>query len=96
MMIDGQMLCQLSGFIDTDKIHTDACPALVADVSAGEHGIIVLAFGKSYSLFKSLRMHTCIVVNLCYSFISYPHLILTVFSSSFFGELRLYTVIPAT
>uniref|UniRef100_K7N3R9 SLH domain-containing protein n=1 Tax=Glycine max TaxID=3847 RepID=K7N3R9_SOYBN len=40
MMIDGQMLCQLSGFIDTDKIHTDACPALVADVSAGEHGII--------------------------------------------------------
>ncbi|KAG4910544.1 hypothetical protein JHK87_056660 [Glycine soja] len=40
------MLCQLSGFIDTDKIHTDACPALVADVSAGEHGIIVLAFER--------------------------------------------------
>ncbi|XP_028183484.1 uncharacterized protein LOC114370366 isoform X2 [Glycine soja] len=42
---DRKMLCQLSGFIDTDKIHSDACPELVADVSAGEHGIIALAFG---------------------------------------------------
>ncbi|KAK7380323.1 hypothetical protein VNO78_32831 [Psophocarpus tetragonolobus] len=38
-------LYQLSGFIDTDKIHPNACPALVADLSAGEHGIIALAFG---------------------------------------------------
>ena len=52
-MIDGQMLYQLSGFIDADKIHPNACPALVADLSAGEHGIIALAFGKSYSLSKS-------------------------------------------
>ncbi|TKY51312.1 hypothetical protein E2542_SST22823 [Spatholobus suberectus] len=42
---DRKMLYQLSGFIDADKIHSDACPALVADVSAGEHGIIALAFG---------------------------------------------------
>ncbi|KAL2334723.1 hypothetical protein Fmac_015936 [Flemingia macrophylla] len=42
---DRKMLYQLSGFIDTDKIHPNACPALVADLSAGEHGIIALAFG---------------------------------------------------
>ncbi|XP_022984998.1 uncharacterized protein LOC111483097 isoform X1 [Cucurbita maxima] len=42
---DGKMLRQVSGFIDTDKIHPDACPALVADLSAGEQGIIALAFG---------------------------------------------------
>ncbi|KAF7821891.1 uncharacterized protein G2W53_027346 [Senna tora] len=42
---DRKMLHQLSGFIDTDKIHPDACPALVADLSAGEQGIIALAFG---------------------------------------------------
>lgn len=41
----GQALYELSGFIDTDKIHQDACPALVADLSAGEQGIIALAFG---------------------------------------------------
>ncbi|KAL5173712.1 hypothetical protein HKD37_16G046202 [Glycine soja] len=39
------VLYQLSGFIDTDKIHPNACPALVADLSAGEQGIIALAFG---------------------------------------------------
>ncbi|RDY03651.1 hypothetical protein CR513_12743, partial [Mucuna pruriens] len=49
---DKKMLHQLSGFIDTDKIHSDACPALVADVSAGEHGIIALAFGYT-RLFQS-------------------------------------------
>ncbi|KAK4571596.1 hypothetical protein RGQ29_030131 [Quercus rubra] len=38
-------LHQISGFIDIDKIHPDACPALVADISAGEQGIIALAFG---------------------------------------------------
>ncbi|KHN21758.1 hypothetical protein D0Y65_027917 [Glycine soja] len=70
---DRKMLCQLSGFIDTDKIHSDACPELVADVSAGEHGIIALAFGKSYYLFKSLKMHTCIAVNLCYTRLFQPH-----------------------
>ncbi|KAJ1385007.1 hypothetical protein SESBI_42074 [Sesbania bispinosa] len=42
---DRKTLYQLSGFLDTDKIHSDACPALVADVSAGEKGIIALAFG---------------------------------------------------
>ncbi|XP_022923109.1 uncharacterized protein LOC111430874 isoform X1 [Cucurbita moschata] len=42
---DGKMLRQVSGFIDTDKIHPDACPALVADLSGGEQGIIALAFG---------------------------------------------------
>ncbi|XP_029127818.1 uncharacterized protein LOC109800269 isoform X4 [Cajanus cajan] len=42
---DHKMLYQVSGFIDTDKIHPNACPALVADLSAGENGIIALAFG---------------------------------------------------
>ncbi|KAG2401581.1 uncharacterized protein HKW66_Vig0193830 [Vigna angularis] len=42
---DGKMLYQLSGFIDAGKVHSDAFPALVADVSAGEHGITALAFG---------------------------------------------------
>lgn len=40
------MLHQISGFIDIDKINPDACPALVADISAGEHGIIALSFGE--------------------------------------------------
>ncbi|XP_015878134.3 uncharacterized protein LOC107414507 isoform X3 [Ziziphus jujuba] len=42
---DRKVLYQLSGFIDSDKVHPDACPALVADLSAGEQGIIALAFG---------------------------------------------------
>lgn len=42
---DRKMLHRLSGFIDTDKIHPNACPALVADLSSGEQGIISLAFG---------------------------------------------------
>ncbi|XP_027924200.1 uncharacterized protein LOC114181821 isoform X3 [Vigna unguiculata] len=42
---DRKTLYQLSGFLDADKIHPNACPALVADLSAGEHGIIALAFG---------------------------------------------------
>ncbi|KAK6936834.1 hypothetical protein RJ641_033864 [Dillenia turbinata] len=42
---DRKTLYQLSGFIDVDKINPDACPALVADLSMGEHGIIALAFG---------------------------------------------------
>ncbi|KAK4571602.1 hypothetical protein RGQ29_030131 [Quercus rubra] len=42
---DRKKLHQISGFIDIDKIHPDACPALVADISAGEQGIIALAFG---------------------------------------------------
>ncbi|WVY96822.1 hypothetical protein V8G54_028973 [Vigna mungo] len=44
---DGKMLYQLSGFIDAGKIHSDVIPALVADVSAGEHGITALAFGHT-------------------------------------------------
>ncbi|KAL7183782.1 hypothetical protein ACSBR2_026038 [Camellia fascicularis] len=42
---DRKILQQLSGFIDIDKINPDACPALMADFSAGENGIIALAFG---------------------------------------------------
>ncbi|CAN6564920.1 unnamed protein product [Malus baccata var. baccata] len=41
---DKEVLYRISGFIDTDRIHPDACPALVADLS-GEQGIIALAFG---------------------------------------------------
>lgn len=42
---DKKILQQVSGFIDIDKIDPDACPALVADLSAGEQGIVTLAFG---------------------------------------------------
>ncbi|KAL8095885.1 hypothetical protein AgCh_037029 [Apium graveolens] len=42
---DKKILQQVSGFIDIDKIDPDACPALVADLSAGEQGIVALAFG---------------------------------------------------
>uniref|UniRef100_A0A7C9ACM0 SLH domain-containing protein n=1 Tax=Opuntia streptacantha TaxID=393608 RepID=A0A7C9ACM0_OPUST len=42
---DRKMIRQLSGFIDIDKINQDAWPALVADLSAGEQGIIAQAFG---------------------------------------------------
>ncbi|KAK9293281.1 hypothetical protein L1049_021273 [Liquidambar formosana] len=42
---DKKILYQLSGFIDIDKINPDAWPALVADISSGEQGIIALAFG---------------------------------------------------
>ncbi|KAK9075358.1 hypothetical protein SSX86_003681 [Deinandra increscens subsp. villosa] len=42
---DRTILQQLSGFIDIDKINPDAWPALLADLSAGENGIVSLAFG---------------------------------------------------
>ncbi|KAB2064745.1 hypothetical protein ES319_A09G042600v1 [Gossypium barbadense] len=42
---DKKILYQISGFIDIAKINPDAWPAVVADVSAGEQGIIALAFG---------------------------------------------------
>ncbi|KAL9237310.1 hypothetical protein vseg_011877 [Gypsophila vaccaria] len=42
---DKQALHQISGFIDIDRINPDAFPALVADVSAKDQGIIALAFG---------------------------------------------------
>ncbi|XP_012090241.1 uncharacterized protein LOC105648457 isoform X2 [Jatropha curcas] len=42
---DRKTLYQLSGFRDIDKINPDAWPALIADLSAGDHGIISLAFG---------------------------------------------------
>ncbi|CAK7337312.1 unnamed protein product [Dovyalis caffra] len=42
---DKKMLYELSGFRDIDKINPDAWPALVADLSAGDQGIISLAFG---------------------------------------------------
>ncbi|KAL3524287.1 hypothetical protein ACH5RR_017121 [Cinchona calisaya] len=44
-VVDKKTLQQLSGFIDIDKINPDAWPALVADLSAGEQGIIALSFG---------------------------------------------------
>ncbi|KAJ7974175.1 Chloroplast thylakoid membrane, putative isoform 1 [Quillaja saponaria] len=42
---NNKILYKLSGFIDIDKIHPHACPALVADLTAGEQGIVCLAFG---------------------------------------------------
>ncbi|XP_022764709.1 uncharacterized protein LOC111309947 [Durio zibethinus] len=42
---DQRILYQLSGFMDIDKINPGVWPALVADLSAGEQGIITLAFG---------------------------------------------------
>lgn len=42
---DRKALHQLSGFIDIDKIDPDAWPALVADLTAGDSGIVPLAFG---------------------------------------------------
>ncbi|KAK4718438.1 hypothetical protein R3W88_016776 [Solanum pinnatisectum] len=44
-VVDQKSLQKVSGWIDTDKIHPDAWPALVADLSSGEWGIIALAFG---------------------------------------------------
>ncbi|KAL6503879.1 hypothetical protein OROGR_025802 [Orobanche gracilis] len=44
-VVDEKIAQQVSGFIDIDKIDPDAWPALVADLAAGEHGIITLAFG---------------------------------------------------
>nr|XP_010907949.1 uncharacterized protein LOC105034465 isoform X1 [Elaeis guineensis] len=43
--VDRQHLYQCSGYIDIDKINPDAWPALAADLSSGEQGIIPLAFG---------------------------------------------------
>ncbi|KAM7499668.1 hypothetical protein LguiA_024082 [Lonicera macranthoides] len=40
-----KILQEVSGFIDIDRIHPDALPALVSDLSAGEQGIVALAFG---------------------------------------------------
>ncbi|KAI4384773.1 hypothetical protein MLD38_002879 [Melastoma candidum] len=40
-----ETLRQFSGFIDAEKIDPDACPSIVADLSAGEQGIVALAFG---------------------------------------------------
>ncbi|XP_039032108.1 uncharacterized protein LOC120167048 isoform X2 [Hibiscus syriacus] len=42
---DRKILYQLSGFIDIDKINPEAWPALMADLSTEEQGIIALAFG---------------------------------------------------
>ncbi|GAA0166315.1 hypothetical protein LIER_21494 [Lithospermum erythrorhizon] len=44
-VVNRKSMEQLSGFIDIDKIHPDAWPALVADLALGEHGIVALAFG---------------------------------------------------
>ncbi|MCO5591715.1 hypothetical protein L7F22_045706 [Adiantum nelumboides] len=38
------------GFVDLDKIHEDAWPALLMDMSAGEQSIIALAFGHTRRL----------------------------------------------
>ncbi|EOA12955.1 hypothetical protein CARUB_v10025937mg [Capsella rubella] len=44
---DSKKLYQLSGFLDIDQINPEAWPALLADLSAGEHGITALAFGRT-------------------------------------------------
>ncbi|CAA2977696.1 uncharacterized protein LOC111390807 isoform X2 [Olea europaea subsp. europaea] len=44
-VVDIKTLQRLSGFIDIDKINPDAWPALVADLAAGEQGIVTLALG---------------------------------------------------
>lgn len=44
-VVDKRTVQQLSGFIDIDKINPDAWPAVVADLAAGEQGIIALSFG---------------------------------------------------
>lgn len=44
---DSKKLYQLSGFHDIDKINPEAWPALIADLSAGEHGVTALAFGRT-------------------------------------------------
>ncbi|PIN22267.1 hypothetical protein CDL12_05023 [Handroanthus impetiginosus] len=44
-VVDKKTLQQSSGYIDIDKINPDAWPAIVADLAAGEQGIITLAFG---------------------------------------------------
>ncbi|CAI9092243.1 OLC1v1027435C1 [Oldenlandia corymbosa var. corymbosa] len=44
-VVDKEILQQLSGFIDLEKIHPDAWPALVADIAAGDQGIMALSFG---------------------------------------------------
>ncbi|XP_027103769.2 uncharacterized protein [Coffea arabica] len=44
-VVDKKTVQQLSGFIDIDKINPDAWPAVVADLAAGEHGIMALSFG---------------------------------------------------
>ena len=41
-----KILQQLTGFMDIDKINPDAWPAVVADIAAGDQGIITLAFGE--------------------------------------------------
>ncbi|CAA6655584.1 unnamed protein product [Spirodela intermedia] len=43
--VDRKILHQCSGYIDIDRINPDAWPAIVADLSSREHGIIPLAFG---------------------------------------------------
>ncbi|XP_020260848.1 E3 ubiquitin-protein ligase bre1-like isoform X2 [Asparagus officinalis] len=43
--VDRNYLYKCSGYIDINRIDKDAWPALVADLSAGEQGIVALAFG---------------------------------------------------
>ncbi|XP_042053146.1 uncharacterized protein LOC121798291 isoform X2 [Salvia splendens] len=43
--VDKKILQQLTGFMDIDKVNPDAWPAVVADIAAGDQGIITLAFG---------------------------------------------------
>lgn len=44
-IVDQKAVQRVSRFIDVGKIHPDAWPALVADLSSGEQGIVALAFG---------------------------------------------------
>ncbi|KAH7663011.1 hypothetical protein IHE45_14G025300 [Dioscorea alata] len=43
--VDKNSLYKCSGYLDIEKINPEAWPALVADLSGGEQGIIALAFG---------------------------------------------------
>ncbi|XP_041992929.1 uncharacterized protein LOC121743665 isoform X2 [Salvia splendens] len=50
---------QLTRFMDIDNVNTDAWPAVVADVAAGDKGIIALAFGNTrrFTCDKSTGCH---------------------------------------
>eukprot|EP00249_Psilotum_nudum_P023217 c28791_g1_i2 orf=475-3420(-) len=45
LAVTKEALLEKSGFIDADRIHQDAWPSLLADLSSGERSIVALAFG---------------------------------------------------
>jgi hypothetical protein len=50
-------LQEISGFADVDRIHEDAWPALMADLTSKGPSIIASAFGKSYCTWNLLIKH---------------------------------------